>query len=412
MLWPEATKILLRIKLECHLTRKDSRKERRGGRETAQQKVELELQLPVCRHTHSHSLGTATTTLQRHHGHFVRRSTLQTQSVCSAIATVDRTEPRLDNYFVRETDDKATYELKSSVNINMAPPKRAAMLAYATAVALHSAHARTWWGIEIPAIDGIHDSDPLLSVSSQLSMEDMSFLYGSLAATDGIKSSPNAKPVTFSIPAPSSHPTASIQLVSSTVTNAPTAQSDVPTWSPSSLYQAVNGSCPSGETLHRLFLFDSYGDGWGTAQLGINESESTNTVFAGSLDGTSVVTSDNSAAKAGGGEGAVVYLCLKPDVCYTAEVTGGIFLEEISWEIQKVELRTGRDAGVIAKGFGGGFGGCQFRLEGGDGRCVTTCDGECVDCMVYVDLDSIFRLFLTISCKYICCSKARQQKMS
>ena len=107
-----------------------------------------------------------------------------------------------------------------------------------------------------------------------------------------------------------------------------------------------------------------------------------------------------------------MYLCLKPDVCYTAEVTGGIFLEEISWEIQKVELRTGRDAGVIAKGFGGGFGGCQFRLEGEDDRCVTTCDGECVDCMVYVDLDSIFRLFLTISCKYICCSKARQQKMS
>lgn len=142
MLWPEATKILLRIKLECHRHRKDREKNGEAGGKPHSKKLNLNFNCQ-CVTKHSHSLGTATTTLQRHHGHFVRRSTLQTQSVCSAIATVDRTEPRLDNYFVRETDDKATYELKSSVNINMAPPKRAAMLAYATAVALHSAHART-----------------------------------------------------------------------------------------------------------------------------------------------------------------------------------------------------------------------------------------------------------------------------
>ena len=143
MLWPEATKITTRDKTRVPSSVGRTReKNGEAGGKPHSKKLNLNFNCQ-CVTKHSHSLGTATTTLQRHHGHFVRRSTLQTQSVCSAIATVDRTEPRLDNYFVRETDDKATYELKSSVNINMAPPKRAAMLAYATAVALPSAHART-----------------------------------------------------------------------------------------------------------------------------------------------------------------------------------------------------------------------------------------------------------------------------
>ena len=68
-----------------------------------------------------------------------------------------------------------------------------------------------------------------------------------------------------------------------------------------------------------------------------------------------------------------VYLCLKQDVCYTAEVSGGTFLEETSWEITRVEFGTGDNVGLVSSGVGDGLGVCSFSL---DDSCEKTCDGE------------------------------------
>ena len=64
---------------------------------------------------------------------------------------------------------------------------------------------------------------------------------------------------------------------------------------------------------------------------------------------------------------------MKQDVCYTAEVSGGTFLEETSWEITRVELGTGDNIGLVASGVGDGLGVCNFSM---DDSCENTCDGE------------------------------------
>lgn len=70
-----------------------------------------------------------------------------------------------------------------------------------------------------------------------------------------------------------------------------------------------------------------------------------------------------------------VYICLKRNACYESSVSGGTFLEETRWEVTRVELGSGDNVGLVAKGVGGGTGACRFSL---DGTCQLTCDGEFV----------------------------------
>jgi len=256
-----------------------------------------------------------------------------------------------------------------------------------------TATARSWWSLEIPALDSVRNDDPVFSSSSQLTLEDLSFLFGSLDLVETVKSSPNAKPhtpvtpmATYPTPSPtvSSHsptlrPIASsyeniiptllpsdVQMVSSklpvpTVSPAPTLLSDhhdsgLPTWSPSSLYQSANGNCPSDETLYRLSLYDSFGDGWGFTKLYIKDrSDGTGSIFHGGLiDGYE----------------EDFYLCLKPESCYSAKIHGEGYLDEISWVLKRVDFLTGDSTYTMAVGVGEG-GKCDFGLG-----CKTTCLGS------------------------------------
>jgi len=242
--------------------------------------------------------------------------------------------------------------------------------------------ARSWWSLEIPAIEGLRDTyDPLYAASSTLLMEDTSFLYGpyqwlaeedddmknsspsnfendagevrdpfttystaapsvystvapiSVEIEEGREEEPlpltSASPViaTPSTTRPTSTTPSSSDNIHSPVTNFPTMPSvqiadpnpasptaspavttttpsvgpteqPPPTFSPSERFEAANGSCPSNHALHRLWLFDSAGDGWGSTKLIIQKTGGTTTstnissslkedngvVFDGSLD--------------------------------------------------------------------------------------------------------------------------------
>lgn len=407
-----------------------------------------------------------------------------------------------------------------------------AMLAILAADHGTAARARSWWSLEIPALEGIRDADPLYGPSSALLMEDTSFLYGSYeSAKDHVKYSPLTSDysargddeeenegdeeedafVTNSTPQPSMHPTPfvmeqgqerqdeqagsplSASPVTATPTDAPTwmptadpspgaignstdtpmeppvqlvgpfpapptaspaasptaspataaltdRPTDRPTPEPSQRHESANGGCPLGQGLHRLWLYDLAGDGWGSTRLVIKKRGALGAVFEGSLDaergvatfeseaniasihgkdrgnvqlrrlGTSLAGSfsrpsstaaekkDGNANQFGGppdgnvelvsprpshgnGEGAsevgpggdeVVYLCLSQGICYEARVSGGTFLEEVRWEITRVDLGDGDNVGLVAAGVGTGSGSCEFSLDNG---CAETCDG-------------------------------------
>ena len=429
--------------------------------------------------------------------------------------------------------------------------------------------ARSWWSLEIPAIEDIKMSDPLYAPSSTLFMEDTSFLYGGAVVSGGTPfmpsiptkesvdadadptitystptvapdiepevttsdneagspvpvhtdptssatvgndsdssveppsiqafatDSPTATPVQQSQPVPSPPSVAT----KSPETPFPTATVHEPTFSPSLQFESANGSCASGSTLHRVWLYDTANDGWGSTTITIQEMGKgfgallAKPIFVGSLDrnrgvikfdvegdnnlgmshdkttggggsstrylrreggsrrrtslasgfvsnrnpsletqqqndseGESLASEflskrnnnplvekvqpspqsmtndfDSSSSAASGfaqrntpqadTDGTAIeavsrapnhesspfneslYLCLKQDVCYTAMVSGGTFLEEARWEITRVELGTGENVELVAEGVGEGTGVCGFSL---DGSCAKTCDG-------------------------------------
>lgn len=409
-----------------------------------------------------------------------------------------------------------------------------AMLAILAAGRGTTARARSWWSLEISALEGIRDADPLYGPLSTLLMEDTSLLYGQYESAkdeDHVKYSPLVYDystwesekeeyeggkgedafVTYPTPQPSMHPTPfameqgqegqieqdgqdgqdeqegqdgqngqagpppSASLMATDVTTwmptadpspsgsgtstdataeppvqlvgpfpappsaspaaSPTASpaTDRPTPEPSRQHEAANGGCPPGQSLHRLWLYDSAGDGWGSTRLVI-EKRGAGAVFEGGLDaergvvtyeseaniasvhgkergdarlrrlGTSLARSFSEPNRTvanqfgrhpdgdveqvsphpshGSREGANdldlggdehVYLCLSRSVCYDARVSGGTFLEEVRWEITRVDLGDGENIGLVASGVGKGSGSCEFSLDNG---CAETCDGE------------------------------------
>jgi hypothetical protein len=268
------------------------------------------------------------------------------------------------------------------------------------------AEARTWMSIDIGAINAIIDTDPLLGSLSQLAMEDMTFMYGailSVSAEDGVKSS-SAIPIddlpsdttTYITPTPSSVPSMTNEptnLVRTQFTAAPfrttfppsiypSAPTDsvasqknsthndtgVPTWSPSAQYEATNGNCNHDETLHRLVMYDSTGNGWDSTAFVIKETDSSNATFQiDPDDATRVNFHDNSTLNTIYG---TQYLCLKRAACFSVEFSNYTMMNGILWEIYKVDLATGVNTTLVVTGTGSG---CQFGLEGS--ACVTSCNG-------------------------------------
>ena len=172
--------------------------------------------------------------------------------------------------------------------------------------------ARSWWSIEIPALDAIRNDDPLYAPSSALLMEDNSFMFGSwLGLTEDItdSSSETFNHLTIGLPPINSTQTLDNEPSYQAVTHAPTSVSTkVPTTSPSAtVYGKISednkpaeqhypamASCPPNHTLYLLWLYDLPGDGWGeSTTLSINEtlptSGSNDIIFVGSLDASNRV---------------------------------------------------------------------------------------------------------------------------
>lgn len=237
-------------------------------------------------------------------------------------------------------------------------------------------NARTWTSIEIPEIDANIETDPLLRSASQLAMEDMSFLLG-MSAEDNIKSS-YAGGETFSTPtvgdqpsyslfsiAPSSQPSTSIELVAP---NFDTTE-NVPTWSPSTRYQAVNGNCKDDESLHRLVMYDSNRDDAMGSSLLMIQDETSNVIFesnSDSVDEDANSTETNSTPKS-----KTSYLCLKNPMCYSMNYNDATI--DASWELHQMILGTGVGTILVAKGTSDESG-CQIGL--GDDSCATSCHGK------------------------------------
>jgi hypothetical protein len=107
-------------------------------------------------------------------------------------------------------------------------------------------------------------------------------------------------------------------------------------------------------------------------------------VFANGLENTPVNDKgDGKERNFGNQASSDALVCLKPDACYTAKVSGGTFLEEVRWEVMLVQLLgTGVNIGsVVAAGVGAGAGVCEFSL---DGSCEKTCDGKLLRLRTFV----------------------------
>lgn len=260
---------------------------------------------------------------------------------------------------------------------------------------IKSSEARSWWSIDISDIENIRQDDPVFKKTSKLLLEDTYFLFGPGDDNNGVDA--EIVPSTINtLPQWPHNSSLDVQLVSPNIIPPikeewPLPNIDLPTLSPTKAYQADNGGCPAEYELHRLWLYDSYGDarygdGWGTTTLQIRDTLSSDVVFEGTLDAklgaiqyvTDVSMVDGHTKGYDGrklnnaGEGNSVYLCLNVNACYIGELSGGTFTEECSWEVTKVELETRDNVGLVAKGVGGGSGMCEFGLTD---TCKHTCDG-------------------------------------
>lgn len=113
--------------------------------------------------------------------------------------------------------------------------------------------------------------------------------------------------------------------------------------------------CASNQVPYRLIMYDSFGDGWDTTILSIKpRDEASKAVFEGGLKN---------------GAQGTAYICLNMDPsCYKVEVKGGVWGNEVSWEIKPM------GEGTRAVADGGAPMSCEFSVAGD--VCVRTCDGK------------------------------------
>ena len=113
-------------------------------------------------------------------------------------------------------------------------------------------------------------------------------------------------------------------------------------------------TCADNETLYKINMYDSFGDGWDQTKLTVTDKNTRLTSFSGELDN--------------GYEGTD-FMCLKNEpTCYEVQVRGGVWGKEVSWEIKP----TREGSPMIAAG-GAPFA-CDFPVAGSD--CTNTCTGH------------------------------------
>jgi hypothetical protein len=123
---------------------------------------------------------------------------------------------------------------------------------------------------------------------------------------------------------------------------------------------SVIPDCTKDQTLYRLVMYDSFGDGWEqttmtiTPTTGATAGQNLTPVFTGGLTY--------------GAEGTVV-LCLSLNpMCYHVDVSGGNWGREASWLVRAY------NDGSPAIASGGGSMSCDFSVAGGS--CENTCTGR------------------------------------
>lgn len=116
--------------------------------------------------------------------------------------------------------------------------------------------------------------------------------------------------------------------------------------------QPSDVKCGTDETVYRLIQYDSWGDGWDATTMSIKDV-SNKVVYEGGLKE--------------GSEGTEL-ICLKnTPSCYSVEVKGGIWGNEVSWEIKALTI------GAPSIADGGTPMDCTFSSAGE--ACEKTCDG-------------------------------------
>jgi hypothetical protein len=194
-------------------------------------------------------------------------------------------------------------------------------------------------------------------------------------------------PLAFPSSAPTWEPTGSSDSKENTVDDGGASSS--PSASPTARYDNVEGygGCPVGEYLYELEMLDSWGDGWDDSvikimQMAMEENPEDNLSEFSSGEGTIFTPAVNifEGGLATGREG-FSYLCLEPFKCYTVDIDGGFWGEEIKWEIRAVPLGYSREerenmAGLpVAKGLAPIS--CQFSIPDevtGEMECPFICD--------------------------------------
>ena len=113
--------------------------------------------------------------------------------------------------------------------------------------------------------------------------------------------------------------------------------------------------CASDETLYRIVMYDSFGDGWEQTEMTITSLSTTKAIYKGGLES--------------GSEGTV-YICMSINpTCYNVKVTGGNWGREASWYIK------GFSEGAPSIAAGGGAMDCTFSVMGST-SCENTCTGK------------------------------------
>lgn len=111
--------------------------------------------------------------------------------------------------------------------------------------------------------------------------------------------------------------------------------------------------CKDGESKFRLKMYDSFGDGWDSTKIKIKESSRNKEIFSGSLER--------------GSEGTE-YICLSnTPTCYQVDLGGGIWGNEVSWEIKPML------EGAASLASGGSPMNCVFSIGS---KCDNTCYGK------------------------------------
>lgn len=114
---------------------------------------------------------------------------------------------------------------------------------------------------------------------------------------------------------------------------------------------AVTNNCGSEETPYRIIMYDSFGDGWDSTTLTLSEAGSSQEVYSGSLKK--------------GSQGTHQVCLSKYPTCYNVQVKGGVWGNEVSWEIKPMT-----DSPAIAGG--GAPMDCNFGVAGMDDSCQLT----------------------------------------